>query len=172
MLIDCSYFSKGARHILNCNMPSSSSMPNPNSEEVCSVVQSYIDENQEMYLRRVLGNMLGWRIHAYLVCLEEDETTKRNAKFDAVCDQLREPFADYVFYHILRDSNEQSTITGIVQLKGSNTYVAPIRRQVTAWNRMVMRHRSFAEWVKSPECMLDGISIHAEMLSKINTLNL
>lgn len=172
MLIDPSYFSKGARHILNCNMPSSSTMPNPNSAEVCTAVQSYIDENQEMYLRSMLGDQLGNRMHTYLICVEEDENAKRNMNFDLICEQLRESFADYVFYHILRDSNEQSTMTGLVQLKSGNTYVAPIRRQVTAWNRMVTRHRYFAKWVESVDCPIEGISIRREMLTKINTLNI
>ena len=50
----------------------------------------------------------------------------------SVLEQLREPFANYVFYKILRDANSQATMTGLVRLKCANTYVAPLRRQVSA----------------------------------------
>lgn len=169
MLIDCSYFTKGSRHILNASLGTT---PNTNAIEVNEAIEAYVSECQEEYLVRMLGPTLGNKVNAYLVCIEEDEEPKHNANMDAVCERLREAFADYVFFHILRDSNTQSTITGIVRLKCANEYVAPIRRQVSVWNSMVNKNRLFAGWCRSDDCTLSGISIDDEMLTKINTLNL
>lgn len=169
MLIDCSYFTKGSRHILNATMGTT---PNPNAIEVNEAIEAYISEYQEQYLSQMLGPALGNRVNAYLVCIEEDEEPRHNANIDAVCEQLRDSFADYVFFHILRDMNTQSTITGLVQLKCANEYVAPIRRQVNVWNSMVDKNRQFAGWCGSDNCTLSGISTDNEMLTKINPLNL
>ena len=169
MLIDCSYFTKGSRHILNASLGTT---PNPNAIEVNEAIEAYVSECQEEYLVKMLGPALGNKVNAYLVCIEEDEEPKHNANIDAVCERLREPFADYVFFHILRDSNTQSTITGLVKLKCANEYVAPIRRQVNVWNSMVNKNRLFAGWCGSNDCTLSGISIDNEMLTKINPLNL
>lgn len=169
MLIDCSYFTKGPRHILNASM---GTLPNANAIEVNKAIEAYIEEYQEGFLVRMLGSTLGNKVNAYLVCLDEDENPKHNDKLDAVCERLRVSFADYVFYHILRDTSTQSTITGLVRLKCANEYVAPIRRQVSVWNTMVERNRLFEQWCQSSECTLSGISISGDMLTLINPLNL
>lgn len=168
MLIDCSYFTKGPRRILNATLGTSTI---PNAIEVNAAIEAYISVHQESYLVQVLGRA-GNRVNAYLVCLDEDETAKHNDNIDSVCDRLRDSFADYVFFHILRDMNTQSTITGLVRLKCANEYVAPIQRQVSTWNAMVDKHRIFAEWCQSSGCTLSGISINSELLTKINVLNL
>lgn len=169
MLIDCSYFTAGPRHIQNV---STGKLPNANAIEVNEAVTAFICEHQERFLTRMLGRAVGNRVNAYLVCLDEDEEPKRNDTMDAVCAHLKESFADYVFFHILRDCNEQSTVTGLVRLKTANTYVAPIRRQASVWNTMVERNRTFAEWCRSEECGLSGISVSEAMLTCINSMNL
>jgi hypothetical protein len=172
MLIDCSYFTKGPRRILNASLGTVGRLPNANATEVADAIEAYISEYQEEYLAGILGNTVGNKVNAYLVCLEEDENPTCNANIDAVCERLRESFADYVFFRILRDTSSQSTITGLVRLKCANEYVAPIRRQVNAWNSMVNKHRRFAEWCQSSGCTLSGINISSDMLTKINQLNL
>lgn len=172
MLIDCSYFTKGPRHILNASMGNHDTLRNPNAAEVNKAIEAYIEDNQERFLVRVLGATLGNKVNAYLVCQEEDENPTSNKNFDAICEHLREPFADYVFYYILRDSAAQATITGLVRLKCANDYVAPIRRQVSTWNAMVEKNRLFALWSQSVDCPIAGISISEDMTTKINSLNL
>lgn len=172
MLIDCSYFTKGSRHILNASLGTENRLPNVNSMDVNRAIEGFIEEHQEMFLLRMLGNSVGYRVNTYLECLDEDEDPKHIKAIDTVCDRLREPFADYVFFHILRDMNEQSTMTGLVRLKCANEYVPPIRRQVTIWNSMADKNRLYAEWCGSDECTLSGISIDKDMLTYINTLNL
>lgn len=171
MLIDCSYFTKGSRHILNATMGTADTLPNPNAEEVNNAILAYIDEYQIKFLTAMLGATLANKVNVYLVCQEEDENPPHVESIDAVCERLKESFADYVFFHILRESNTQPTMTGLVRLKTANTYVSPIGRQVTVWNDMVDRNRQFAEWVKS-DCTLSGINISKEMTTKINRLNL
>lgn len=172
MLIDCSYFAKGPRHILNATLGSDPAMPNPDGADVREGINAYIEEYQQQFLSTMLGHSLSSRVNSYLVCLDEDEETVRVDSFDAVCERLREAFADYVFFHILRDSNFQATIRGLVILKSANTVVAPIGRQVSVWNTMVDRNRLFAHWCDSGECPLQGIKVSEEMVTKINTLNL
>lgn len=172
MLIDSSYFCKGSRHILNASLGTENTLPNHNAMEVNRAIQGYIEENQERFLSRMLGQSLGNRVNAYLVCLDEDEAPKHMPNLDAVCDQLREPFADFVFFHILRDMNTQSTMTGLVRLKCANEYVAPIRRQVSIWNSMAEKNRQFETWSESSDCPMPGISVDADMLTYINSLNL
>lgn len=173
MLIDCSYFTKGTRHILNASLGcAEGSIPNPNAAEVCGAIIGYIEEHQEQYLRGMLGASLGNKVNAYLVCQDEDENPPIKENIDAVVERLRDSFADYVFFHIVRDSNEQQTMTGLVRLKCANTYVSPMSRQVNVWNAMVDKNRAFAEWAASDDCPLKGIGISSEMTTKINRLNL
>lgn len=169
MLIDCSYFTQGPRHIENASM---GALPNANAVEVCKAIEAYIDQYQEDFLVRMLGSKVGNKVNAYLVCLDEDEAPKHNEHFDELCDKLRESFADYVFYHILRDTSTQATITGIVKLKCANDYVSPLRTQVWVWNRMVNRNRLFADWCNSEECAVSDISISGAMTTKVNVFNL
>lgn len=171
MLIDCSYFTKGSRHILNATL-GNGKFPNANAIEVCAAIEAYIAEYQEKYLVNTLGASIGNKVHNYLICLEEDEEPKHNANFDTVCARLRESFADFVFFYILRDSASQATMTGLVRLKCANEYVSPIIRQVNIWNAMVDKHRLFSEWIHSAECPLSGIGISKFMLTKINRFNL
>lgn len=169
MLIDCSYFTKGARQIQNATL---GTLPNPDAEEVNQAIETYIAENQEIFLKRMLGVAVGNKVHTYLVCLDENEEPKKIENLDSICAKLSEAFADYVFFQILRDINSQATMTGLVRLKCANEYVAPIRRQVNIWNSMVDRNRLFAEWIKTSECKISDIIISDDMITKINTLNL
>lgn len=164
MLIDCSYFTAGRRHIQNASL---GRMPNPNAVEVNNAIEHYIESYQEGFLIRMLGSIIGQKVQDYLtndgngdVCIED------------VCERLKESFADYVFYHIVRENNTQATITGLVRLKCANEYVSPIRRQVIVWNTMVERNRIFAEWCRSSDCAVSGIEVSSAMLTKINSLNL
>lgn len=168
MLIDHTYFTHGFRHIQNASL---GSRPNPNAAEVVSVIDAYIDEEQERFLTLALSERVGNKVHTYLVCRDEGDEV-RNDAIEMVCDKLREAFADYTFYRILRASNTQATITGLVKLKNANEYASPVQRQVMAWNSMVERMRKFAVWSATDECPLKGISVDVNLTTKINALNL
>ena len=169
MLIDCSYFIDGPRHIQNATL---GKMPNPNAEEVNAAIKAYIQKFQWPFLKGVTGAPLAGAVTAYLKLMDKDETEKRDAELDAVIEQLREPFANYVFYKILRDGNSQATMTGLVRLKCANDYVAPLRRQVSTWNDMVDMIADFTTWSKSSDCPVSGIITESNFLTKINSLNL
>ena len=162
MLIDYTYFSKGTRQIQNATL---GDVPGADNIKVCRQIEAYIAEYQEEDLKGILGNEPGNKVNAYLVCLDDDSEQKRIESFDEVCERLKESFADYVFFHFLRDINEQVTKTGIVREKSVNTYVSPIRRQVNVWNSMVERHRAFVE-------LSGSMNVKTEFLTKINQFNL
>lgn len=168
MLIDCSYFVDGPRHIQNATL---GKMPNPNAEEVNASIMAYIKKFQWPFLKAAVGTSVAKNVTSYLEVLEEDGK-KRDADLDMVVEQLREPFANYVFFKILRDGNSQATMTGLVRLKCANDYVAPIRRQVSTWNDMVNMIADFSAWCQSSDCHVPGIVTDSNVLTKINILNL
>ena len=180
MLIDVSYFTSGPRHIRNA---SSAEMPSPDSLAVNEMINGYIGSVQTEFLRDIVGATLAQAIVDYLELIEqeeEDDSDETNSpekegrsqsKYDILCDKLREPFADYVFYHILRDANTQTTITGLVRLKCDNEYVSPLKRQVSAWNSMVEKNKQFVEWAMSNDCPFD-VKITKNLLTPINAFNL
>ena len=63
MLIDCSYFMAGRRHIQNASL---GRMPNPNAIEVNNAIESYIESYQEGFLIRMLGPVIGQKVQDYL----------------------------------------------------------------------------------------------------------
>lgn len=167
MLIDCTYFADGPRHILNAT----SGTNNPNALEVCSAIEAYIAKLQKPFLYGVLGKEVGKQALDYIKSLDAEDA-ERDVDLDMVLEQLKEPFADYVFFKILRDSSSQATITGLVQLKSANTYVAPMKRQVSTWNEMVEAIADFTDWCDSDECPFPDIETSDNFKSKINTFNL
>ena len=181
MLIDVSYFTSGPRHIENASV---AEMPSPNSLAVNEVIIGYIKAFQSEFLRNVVGDSLSQAVADYLDIIEQEkeyapdevdisvEKVDYQSGYAVLCEKLREPFADYVFYHILRDVNTQTTVTGLVRLKCANEYVAPFKRQVSAWNGMVKRNRLFVEWAMSDDCPFTGLKIQKNLLTPINAFNL
>lgn len=197
MLIDCSYFVDGPRHIQNATL---GKMPNPNAEEVNAAIKAYIKEYQKEFLILMLGYDLGSAVNSYIETIpdyaiirivdniisrktekgneqsfrtvNEKKDKEANPAYDCICCQLCDPFADYVFYKILRNSSCQATMTGLVRLKCANDYVAPIRRQVSIWNAMVDKIRYFVKWCNTADCPISGINTDSNLLTKINSLNL
>lgn len=167
MLIDCSYFMSGTRHIRNASLGAF-----PNANETNAFISGYIDTYQEEYLRKMLGTRLGSEVHLYLVTVDKNELAKRRSDFDKVCCWLKEPFADYLFFHIIRDSDTQATITGFVRLKNADKPASPFERQVSIWNRMVDRHICFDKWAHSGECPVEGVDVSWDMMTKINRFNI
>lgn len=172
MLIDCSYFVDGPRHIQNATLGDSGRMPKANSEEVNAAIEAYIKMFQWPFLKEALGAPIASSVNSYLKLHEKYEGEEHDVDLDMVIEQLREPFANYVFYKILRDSSSQATMTGLVRLKCANDYVAPIRRQVSTWNDMVNMIADFSAWCKSSDCHVSGIVTDSNLLTKINALNL
>lgn len=167
MLIDCTYFTAGPRHILNATLGT----VNPNATEVCSAIEAYIAKLQKPFLYGVLGIEVGKQALDYIKMLDAEEA-ERDIDLDMVLEQLKEPFADYVFFKILRDSASQATMTGLVRLKCANEYVSPMRRMVSTWNEMVEAVADFIDWCDSDECPFPGIVTSNDFKTKINSLNL
>lgn len=165
MLIDVSFFTAGSRHILNATLGTESTLVN-------DTILDYIATYQAEYLTGMLG-AVGEDIHSYLVDLDEDASTERNEAYDSICSRLRQPFADYVFFQLLRVSNTQATIMGLLRLKeGANEYASPMNRGVITWNRMVSRNRAFLRWCEDGKCPIKGIKIQRNLLTPVNRFNL
>lgn len=168
MLIDVSYFTEGPRHIQNASL---GKLPNPDAEAVNASIKAYIRYWQRRFLNGVLTAAYAGVVDNYLKLIDKASETEPIADADMVIEQLREPFANYVFYKILRDANTQPTITGLVRLKCANEYVAPIRRQVSTWNDMVDMLRDFHAWARA-EGYSSWLGKDDNLLTKINSLNL
>ena len=180
MLINVSYFMSGPRHIENVSV---AEMPSPQSLAVNEVINGYIKAFQPEFLRNVVGVTLSQAITDYLELIEREkedssdevdiseEKEAPQSGYAVLCEKLCEPFADYVFYHILRDANTQATITGLVRLKCANEYIAPLKRQVSTWNSMVEKNKQFVEWAMSNDCPFD-VKITKNLLTPINAFNL
>lgn len=173
LLIDAQYFTTGPRHIYNVALgvlpPVKVGSAPAGVVEVLSFIESYIRNLQPVFLRQLLGRENALLVKGYLDALEDGaEGTKA---FDEICEWLKEPFADYVFYHFLADANYRATITGTVVLKSDNRVVSPATRQAQAWNRMVDNVREFTQWASSEGCILKEIVTDSDLLTKINSLN-
>ena len=113
MLIDVSYFTSGPRHIENASV---AEIPSPQSLAVNEVINRYIKAFQPEFLHSAVGFSLSQAITYYLEIIEQEKETasdevdiqkkrKNPIGYAVLCEKLCEPFADYVFYHILRDAN-------------------------------------------------------------------
>lgn len=168
MLIDVSYFTYGPRQIENA---STVKMPLSGSLSVNEAIDGYIKSFQYEYLLNMTGKKLAGEITDYLDLVEKNEPVDpgNESAYEMLCEKLRESFADYVFYYILRDMNHKSTMTGLVRLKCANTYIAPIKRQVSIWNSMVNKNRLFVEWAKGNSF---EVEVNKNLLTCINSFNL
>ena len=165
MLIDVSYFTKGARRIQNA---SANDRMKADSGATNSVIESYIECYQHRFLSAVVGEKEAGYIEDYLGMADSEEG---ESKYREVCERLKEPFADYVMFYILRDSNIQKTVTGSVKLKSANTSVSTIRAQVNVWNDMVGRNLDFIRWAREGNCPIDLVT-ETQMLNRINQFNI
>ena len=162
MLIDVTSFTSGPRQIENAVATPKS----PNQTAVAERINGFIDCYQPVFLRMAVGYDLANVIDAYSR-FDHNEPDEKKEKLIAL---LREPFADYVFFYILRVMNVQSTITGLVQLKSVNSYVSPLEQGVLTWNRMTEGMKLFAEEVAM--LGVNDVAIDKDLLTCINNLNL
>lgn len=169
MLIDVSYFVSGPRHIQNA---STSKTAGADSLAVTGHIEAYIKELQPFFLEAMLGEKEAGYAMDYLDMSDDEENEGTEpSKYEIVCDKLKEPFADYVLFNILRDASSQATITGNVRLKCANEYVSPIKAQVIAWNRMVDANVKFILWAREGNCPIP-LETQTNMLNRINQFNL
>lgn len=171
MLVDVSYFISGPRQIRNAT---TAKMPTAEGLSANNVIYGYIRSFQRIFLNDVVGFTLAGQITDYLEIIENESPKTENdtvSPYEYVCRQLRESFADYVFYHILRDMNTDATVTGLIQLKSSNKHVSPLQRQVSTWNTMVERNKQFVCWASSDECPFK-VNVNKNLLTPINSFNL
>jgi hypothetical protein len=181
MIIDVTSFTSGPRQIENAAVPQKTA----NHIAVAGRINGYIELLQSEFLRKVAGKPLCDEIDAYSrvehrAVVEENtqegsgnqavEVAETDERLERLISLLKEPFADYVFFHMLRDMNRQATITGLVQLKCANSYVSPLDKGVQTWNHMADELRYFAS--EAELLNVEGVTIDKNMLTYINNLNL
>lgn len=91
-------------------------MPTAEGLSANNVIYGYIRSFQRKFLNDVVGFTLAGQITDYLEIIENESPKTENdtvSPYEYVCRQLRESFADYVFYHILRDMNTDATVTDL-----------------------------------------------------------
>lgn len=169
MLIDCSFFESGPRHIQNASL---GGVPNPAAFPIRTAIMSYISEYQTEFLCAILGHDNGVKMDVYLRTLD-DRLCENDEKLDVICAMIKDAYADYVFYRMLADTGTQATLNGLARVKiGGNEAVAPIRRQCEVWNRMVERNNVFQQWARTDACPIKGIEVDSNLLTKINHFNI
>ena len=159
MLIDVTSFTSGPRQIENAVETQKSA----NQIAVAERINGYIEFYQTEFLMRAVGRELCKSIDKY----SKTDHEEPDESMESLIGMLREPFADYVFFYMLRDMNVQPTITGLVQLKCANSYISPLEKGVQTWNRMADRLRLFVS-----EVAVEGVTIDSDMLTHINAFNL
>ena len=166
MLIDISYFTKGPRHIQNAT---ESKMPTMESQSVNNAIQAY----SEFYIEPFLNNMLGAELAAKAMTrlIEIEDGAVNTEPIDVLISKLKESYADFVFFQIIKNVNTQPTMTGTVKLKSANEYTDPKAVLVDTWNRMVENNELFVEWVFRDECPYK-VKVRKSMLTTINVLNI
>lgn len=182
LLIDCTYFCKGERFIQNA--PTTITTEDQNEIAVKDTIEGYVETLQGEFLCSMLGDSTAAVLQSYLDRKEEVEAANAeledgeepeefnpDAELDFLSNGLKESFADYVFYKMLRDVNTLVTTTGVVELKTANRYRTPAVRQASIWNRMVGRNVKFVEAAK--EALTNYTVYYSEnLVTPINSLNL
>lgn len=103
MLIDVSYFVSGPRRIQNA---STSKTAGADSLAVTGHIEEYIKKLQPVFLEAMLGEKEAGYAMDYLdMTVDEENEDTEPSKYEIVCNKLKEPFADFVLFHILRDSS-------------------------------------------------------------------
>ena len=174
MLIDVSYFTSGPRHILNAT---TNMTPQQNSVGVNRTIMGYVKHYQMAFLCEMLGDALALQVNLYMEAKDAAADTGTQFEPDEGLEQLmaklRESFADYVFFYILRDASSQATDRGLVVWKNENEVVSPISRQVSVWNEMVNRNIRFKAWAGAQSSTPYSVAVVSDnMVTRINTFNL
>ena len=174
MLIDVSYFTSGPRHIMNAT---ASASPNQNQLSVNKAIMGYIAHYQMAFLCEMLGDALALLLNDYMAekdAAEKDSLTfEVNEGYEMLMSKLRESFADYVFFYLLRDAATQATDRGLVIWKNENEVVSPISRQVSVWNEMVNRNIRFKAWAGAQSSTPYSLAVVSDnMVTRINPFNL
>ena len=162
MIIDVTSFTSGARQIENAV----ETQKNANHIAVAGRINGYIERLQSDFLKQAVGMPLASQIDEY----SRVEHEEKDETMEALIASLKEPFADFVFFYMLRDMNSQPTITGLVQLKCANSYVSPLDKGVQIWNHMVDEMRCF---VGDADALgVEGVVVDKNLLTYINQFNL
>ena len=123
-LIDCTYFTKGERIIQNA--PATPTPIEQNQIAVKNTIDGFIVSLQDEFLCGMVGYtvMKLLLVYAETGAMEEGDDDY-DAELSYLLDAVKEPFADFVMYRILRATITHATTTGTVQLQMVSLAWAP-----------------------------------------------
>lgn len=153
-MIDKTYFQKRLTAI-----------PNLNESNIEVQLNNYLDIYDEQYRVNVLGQELS---DEFTAGLEEAVIDAKwlalrdgaNFEYDGIKYQWKgflrstkeSPIANYVMWHIVRDSNDELTGIGVVKSTGENSKVlSPVSRMVNIYNKMVAENRILEKFILANE---------------------
>ena len=159
-LIDCKYFYVGPLQVQNARPIDDL---DANAQAVQESITAYIERYQSEYLEKMLGEELAQQVLSYFDGESED------AAMESLCEKLRLSFAYYIYYKLVGDVNQTTTITGLMKLKSANEN-QPIRNRMTrVWNEMVDLHKKFLKWAEASSF---NVFYREEMVTYINQYNI
>jgi len=157
-LIDCSYFYNGPLQIENAE-PTDDLDNNAYAVQEC--ILGYIEHYQDEFLRAMLGDTLAEEVETHL--------NDNDGEAEDLCEQLRKPFAHYIYFKIAGDANQSMAITGLMLLKSANVNQSPRQRMVSVWNDMVKLNKRFVAWAEDSDY---EVYYHVNMVTPINQFNI
>lgn len=162
MMIDYTFFQDG---LLMVDGALALATPSPTNEAITGRIKSFIEWYEPEYLRKLLGEKL---YNDFLVNGESEqweEFKKRIVVENSVVKYS--PIANYVYFHLVRNSQSTATING-VKKDGESNLVNPTAKLVSAWNDMVYKTRDLYTWLCKN---FHNVPTEQELLELINPLN-
>lgn len=161
MMIDYTFFQDG---LLMVDGAMALATPSPTNGAIAGRIESFIELYEPEYLCKLLGEEL---YNDFLVNGETDKWEDFKHKLVAENNVTKvSPIANYVYFHLVRNSQSMATING-VKKDGESNLVNPQSKMITAWNDMVYMNRRIYSWL----CRnFRNVQTEQELLETINVL--
>ena len=161
MIIDYTFFQDG---LLMVDGALALATPSPTNEAIAGRIDSFIEIYEPEYLCKLLGEEL---YNDFLANGEADKWVEFKNKLVTEYKVTKvSPIANYVYFHLVRNSQSMATING-VKKDGEENLVNPQSKMISAWNDMVYKNRSIYSWL----CRnFRNVQTEQELLETINVL--
>ena len=161
MIIDYTFFQDG---LLMVDGALALATPSPTNEAIAGRIDSFIEIYEPEYLCKLLGEEL---YNDFLANEESDKWVEFKNKLVTEYKVTKvSPIANYVYFHLVRNSQSMATING-VKKDGEENLVNPQSKMISAWNDMVYKNRSLYSWLCSN---FRNVQTEQELLETINVL--
>lgn len=178
MLIDYTFFRGGPLDIEGAVLCTHT--PSGTNEAIVDSLRRFIGLYEPEYLTKLLGEKLYGEFSSYL----SGDREPPESRWDDLADLLvvrygegdgaacKSPVANYVYFHYLRHSHAQATVTGVKEDGDDGTLVSPERKMVYAWNDMVGMTSRIVCRLRVRASDYPCLHTDPELLETINTLGI